>query len=195
MLWTGRDVVSKTICNSDIEALRNVINNPVIIWDNYYANDYCPNNFFVGPHMGRSVTDKTILGLGINSTGLPITDSIILSQVKGTESTGAILSHYEVPDEFKQLLPFFSGPFDLDMYPKSLKEIKVIKELFKPLCIEWKSHLQLEWAPFLWNFFNDLDLFLKIKEGKNKKKLEAWASQRYSNLLFETIFNESDQGE
>ena len=76
-----------------------------------------------------------------------------------------------------------------------ISEIKVIKELFKPLCIEWKSHLQLEWAPFLWNFFNDLNLFLQIKEGKNKKKLEAWASQRYSNLLFETIFSESDQGE
>ena len=195
MLWTGREVVSKTICNSDIETLRNVINNPVIIWDNYYANDYCPNNFFVGPHMGRSVTDKTILGLGINPTGLPLTDSIILSQVDGTESTGTILNHYEVPDEFTQLLPFFSSPFVSEMYPKSLKEIKAIKELFIPLCIEWKSHLQLEWAPFLWNFFNDLNLFLQIKEGKNKKKLEAWASQRYSNLIFETIFSESDKGE
>ena len=146
MLWTGREVVSKTICNSDIETLRNVINNPVIIWDNYYANDYCPNNFFVGPHMGRSVTDKTILGLGINPTGLPLTDSIILSQVDGTESTGTILNHYEVPDEFTQLLPFFSSPFVSEMYPKSLKEIKAIKELFIPLCIEWKSHLPVSYT-------------------------------------------------
>ena len=196
MLWTGKEVVSETISNDDIESLRSVILNPVIIWDNYYANDYCPNNFFIGPFKGRSVTDKTILGLGVNPTGLPITDSIILSQVKGTESTESVLKQHQVPDAFTPLIPFFSGPFDTGTYLRGIQEIKAIKELSYALCIEWKSDLQLEWAPFLWNFFIDLNLLQKFKETKNKKTLEAWASRRYSNPLLKSIFlDKNDKGE
>ena len=196
LLWTGKEVVSETISNEDIESLKSVIPNPVMIWDNYYANDYCPNSLFIGPFKGRSVTDKTILGLGINPTGLPITDSIILSQVKGLESTEKILKQYQVPDEFIHLLPFFSGPFDKVTSLENLKEIERTKEFSQALCIEWKSDLQLEWSPFLWNFFIDLNLLQNLKEGMNKKTLEAWASRRYSNPLLKTIFfDKKDRGE
>ena len=188
MLWTGKEVVSKTISNEDIESLQRVISNPVIIWDNYYANDYCPNNFFVGPFKGRSVTEKTVLGLGINPTGLPITDSIILSQVEGSNNTKTILKQYQVPDAFLPLIPFFSGPYDKDITLESFKADNNIRELSHALCIEWKSDLQLEWAPFLWNFFNDLNFLVSLKRGKDKKKLEAWASQRYSNPLLKALF-------
>ena len=54
--------------------------------------------------------------------------------------------------------------------------------------MEWKSDLQLEWSPFLWTFFNDLNFLLKLKQTANKKELEQWASRRYSNPLLKVIF-------
>ena len=188
MLWTGKEVVSKTISDIDILAVKEVISNPIIIWDNYYANDYCPTNFFIGPHEGRNLSEESVIGLGINPTGLPITDSIILSQVKGSQETEEILKQFGVPDCFKELLPFFRGPFYSDSSLLDINKVKSIRVLSTQLCIEWKSDLQLEWAPFLWTFFNDLNFLLKLKQTANKKELEQWASRRYSNPLLKVIF-------
>ena len=188
MLWTGKEVVSKTISDIDILAVKEVISNPIIIWDNYYANDYCPTNFFIGPHEGRNLSEESVIGLGINPTGLPITDSIILSQVKGSQETEEILKQFGVPDCFKELLPFFRGPFYSDSSLLDINKVESIRVLSTQLCIEWKSDLQLEWAPFLWTFFNDLNFLLKLKQTANKKELEQWASRRYSNPLLKVIF-------
>ena len=188
MLWTGKEVVSKTISDTDILAVKEVISNPIIIWDNYYANDYCPTNFFIGPHEGRNLSEESVIGLGINPTGLPITDSIILSQVKGSQETEEILKQFGVPDCFKELLPFFRGPFYSDSSLLDINKVKSIRVLSTQLCMEWKSDLQLEWSPFLWTFFNDLNFLLKLKQTANKKELEQWASRRYSNPLLKVIF-------
>ena len=188
MLWTGKEVVSKTISDIDILAVKEVISNPIIIWDNYYANDYCPTNFFIGPHEGRNLSEESVIGLGINPTGLPITDSIILSQVKGSQETEEILKQFGVPDCFKELLPFFRGPFYSDSSLLDINKVESIRVLSTQLCMEWKSDLQLEWAPFLWTFFNDLNFLLKLKQTANKKELEQWASRRYSNPLLKVIF-------
>ena len=188
MLWTGKEVVSKTISDIDILAVKEVISNPIIIWDNYYANDYCPTNFFIGPHEGRNLSEESVIGLGINPTGLPITDSIILSQVKGSQETEEILKQFGVPDCFKELMPFFRGPFHSDSSLLDIDKVKSIRVLSTQLCMEWKSDLQLEWSPFLWTFFNDLNFLLKLKQTSNKKELEQWASRRYSNPLLKVIF-------
>ena len=188
MLWTGKEVVSKTISDIDILAVKEVISNPIIIWDNYYANDYCPTNFFIGPHEGRNLSEESVIGLGINPTGLPITDSIILSQVKGSQETEEILKQFGVPDCFKELIPFFRGPFHSDSSLLDIDKVKSIRVLSTKLCMEWKSDLQLEWSPFLWTFFNDLNFLLKLKQTSNKKELEQWASRRYSNPLLKVIF-------
>ena len=188
MLWTGKEVVSETISDVDILALEDVIGNPVIIWDNYYANDYCPTNFFIGPHEGRNLSEESVIGLGINPTGLPITDSIILHQVEGSQETEEILKQFGVPDCFNELIPFFRGPFNQDSSLVDIEKVKSIKVLSTQLCIEWKSDLQLEWSPFLWTFFNDLNFLLKLKQSEDKKELEHWASRRYSNPLLKVIF-------
>ncbi|SVD54384.1 uncharacterized protein METZ01_LOCUS407238, partial [marine metagenome] len=192
LLWTGRDVINKTITDKDIEELKQVINNPIVIWDNYYANDYCQNRFFIGQYKGRSVRDRNIRGFGVNPTGLVITDSIILEQVNGVSSTEEILKKYGVPKEFFELFPFFEGPFDTKADLKKLGNKDRINELFYSLCIEWKSDLQLEWAPFLWQFFKDLNFYVRHMKGKNKKVLEDWAGQRYSAPLLKILFNERD---
>jgi len=188
MLWTGSEVVSETIGDEDIFSLEKVIKNPIFIWDNYYANDYCPRKLFIGDYKGRDFSLKSPMGIGINPTGLPITDSIILSQVEGSKSTKEILKKYEIPDSFNEILPFFNGPFQKAPSLERLEDIKDLMELSTPLCVDWKSKLQLEWAPYLWNFFIDLNLLLKFYKSGDQKGLEEWASQRYSNPLNDIIF-------
>ena len=63
------------------------------------------------------------------------------------------------------------------------------------MCIDWKGKLQLEWAPFLWSFFNDLKLLKNLTLRKDKNTLEAWASRRYSDPLSKSIFLDNNKGE
>ena len=193
VFWTGQDVVSEKISNSDINDLKKILNNPILVWDNYYANDYCPTRFFIGPYKGRSFSEKTTLGFGINPTGLPITDSLIFSQVKKTLTTKQLLKKFEVPEAFLKILPFFSSPFDTVISKSNYKSLGDIKEIVRSLCIDWKSPLQLEWAPFLWSFFNDLNLQATIKTKRGKKSLEAWASPRYSDPLNKAMKIQKDK--
>ena len=165
-----------------------MLNNPIIIWDNYYANDYCPRKLFIGDYQGRDFSENSPMGIGINPTGLPITDSIILSQVEGSRSTKDLLRKNNVPDCFEEILPFFNGPFNKVPAFEGLENIKSLLKLSTPLCIDWKSELQLEWAPYLWNFFIDLNFLMKLYKSEDQKGLEEWASQRYSNPLNEIIF-------
>ena len=46
--------------------------------DNYYANNYCPRRFFIGPYIGR----KKLNNIMVNPTGLINTDLIILDIVQ-----------------------------------------------------------------------------------------------------------------
>lgn len=193
MLWTGKEVISKHIGNQEIEELNKVISNPVMIWDNYYANDYCPTKFYIGPLRNRKVTKERVQGIGLNMTGLPITDSINLFNLKGDLSLEEILKQFEVPEEFNALLPFFDGPFEDSPDLESTTDIQNLINLSHELCVKWKGPLQLEWAPFLWDFFQQLHFLKKIKTGADKKTLEAWASRRYSGPLFKTIFIEKNK--
>ena len=47
-----------------INNIEKLINTKIIIWDNYYSNDYCPRRIFVGPLTGR----KNINDIMINPT-------------------------------------------------------------------------------------------------------------------------------
>ena len=99
-----------------------------------------------------------------------------------------ILKKYGVPDCFGELLPYFNGPFDKVTALDDLEAVKGLIELSVPLCIDWKSNLQLEWAPYLWNFFIDLNFLLKYRRAEDQKVLEEWAAHRYSSPLLEVIF-------
>ena len=195
LLWTGKNVVSESISDKDVQELKNIISNPIFIWDNYYANDYCPYKFFIGAFSSRTFTRKSVQGLGINPTGMPLTDSIILEQVKGQRDVKEILKDYGVPEAFNELLPFFKGPFDDGIIMDSIEDIENLLAYKQDLCIDWKGKLQLEWAPFLWSFFNDLRLLKNLTLRKDKNTLEAWASRRYSDPLSKSIFLDNNKGE
>lgn len=46
----------------------------LILWDNFFCNDYCPRRLFPGPHAGRVKIDELML----NGTGMIETDLLIL---------------------------------------------------------------------------------------------------------------------
>tara|TARA_Y100001960_G_scaffold215969_1_gene225706 strand:- start:4499 stop:5629 length:1131 start_codon:yes stop_codon:yes gene_type:complete len=187
VFWTGKEVVSEEISNSDLEDLKRILPNPILVWDNYYANDYCPTRFFVGPYLGRSFTEENAIGCGINPTGLPLTDSFLYKQMTQSCSTEELFKQFQVPDIFLRVLPFFSSPFTKDISEDHYKSLGDVAEVAKALCVDWKSPLQLEWAPFLWSFFNDIEFKNKSKVKGKQKSLEGWASQRYSDPLNKII--------
>ena len=186
ILWTGDEVVSQSIGLKGLKEVKSLFSNPLVIWDNFYANDYCPSKFFIGSYKGRKSIDKVACAAGINPTGLPITDMICLSRFMSDASDREILDQFDIPREFIKILPYFSNSFR-NMPSLELDQIdKLLKTQFK-LCIEWKSDLQLEWAPFLWKFYLDLTLLKKIKQGDSKFNLEEWLKRRYSDPLRKTI--------
>ena len=186
IMWTGKEVVSQSISKKDLKELKDLFSNPIIIWDNYYANDYCPSRFYIGPHSGRKTINNEVQGIGINPTGLPVTDMICLSRFVADKSTREILKEFKIPREFIKVLPYFTNPFK-NLPSLDDKNIDAILNTKETLCIEWKSELQLEWAPFLWKFYLDLILLKKIKNEDNQFNLEEWLKRRYSDPLKKII--------
>ncbi|MDC0457944.1 protein O-GlcNAcase [Alphaproteobacteria bacterium] len=80
VFYCGINVVSKKITN--FSKINKVLTNNIIYWDNYYANDYCPRRFFIGPYVGR----KGLNNFMINPTGLIKTDLLILDIITSTRN-------------------------------------------------------------------------------------------------------------
>src|SRR5690606_15991474 len=53
LMWTGRAIVSPDYRASDLAPLKKAVGMTPVIWDNFYANDYCPGKIFLGPFTGR----------------------------------------------------------------------------------------------------------------------------------------------
>lgn len=54
IMWTGDKVISKYITFKCLEDINDVLQRPVVIWDNEHANDYDQKRVFLGPYSGRS---------------------------------------------------------------------------------------------------------------------------------------------
>ena len=54
----GRDVVAREVGVADCRLPGDIADRETIVWDNLYANDYCPRRLFVGPWQGRAGIDR-----------------------------------------------------------------------------------------------------------------------------------------
>ncbi len=52
--WTGKNVVSQTITDREVIRINEILNRPVLIWDNIFANDYIPGTILRFPYRRRS---------------------------------------------------------------------------------------------------------------------------------------------
>ena len=80
IFYTGKYIVSKNFSSNQKILLQKVKENKIINWDNFYANDYCPNKLFIGPWKNKNLIEKSM----INGTGMIETDKLILEIVNKT---------------------------------------------------------------------------------------------------------------
>ena len=167
VFYCGQNVVSKTLKN--YKNIYKILKNEIIFWDNYFANDYCPRRFFIGPTVGR----EKIRNIMINPTGLINTDLLILDlfaksinkrlSIKELEN---ILNTHNVPRAFMRIKKFFISPH-FGSNPL-IEPSKVKAEYFEALDFllwKWKGSLAREWYPFLLGLKHDLQI--------NKKKITS----------------------
>ena len=164
VLYCGKNVVAKTYKN--YEKIKKTLSNQIIIWDNFYANDYCPRRFFIGPTIGR----ENLKNILINPTGLIRTDLLILDifgkSIKGKVSKNKwehILHKHNVPEKFFKIKKYFLRPdFGLNPSSQSLNIKKEDIEIIDFLLWKWNSELSREWYPYLFGLKQDLQINQKL---------------------------------
>ena len=175
VLYCGKNVVAKTYKN--YEKIKKTLSNQIIIWDNFYANDYCPRRFFIGPTIGR----ENLKNILINLTGLIRTDLLILDifgkSIIGKVSENKwehILFNHSVPEKFFKIKKYFLKPdFGLNPSTQSLNIKKEDIEIIDYLLWKWKGKLSREWYPFLFGLKHDLQINQKTLTSERRIKTQT----------------------
>lgn len=156
----GSDIVAQSISDADLSLYTRFMTNRVIVWDNLYANDYCPRRLFVGPWTGRDGA-KDIL---INPTGLIETDVLLLTimsdSAPGTDKNGRwrqVIQDQQVPTEFLAVSSYFNHPSFPD-YTESVdtNELAAALDALEFLLWKWKTPLSREWYRYFMELKQDL---------------------------------------
>ncbi len=175
VFYCGKNVVSKTLKN--YKFIKKILQNRIIFWDNYYANDYCPRRLFVGPYFGR----QKINDIMINPTGLINTDLLILDIFANNFNSKPCLKEWEkilnkhgIPKSFFKVKRYFLLP-DFGSNPTVKKFNIKIKdlELLDLLLWKWKGNLSREWYPFIFGLKQDLQISEKLLTSERKIKTQT----------------------
>ena len=154
----GRDIVSRVVHSDDCTLPGDVADRETILWDNLYANDYCPRRLFVGPWSGRDGVDDVLL----NATGWPETDKLQLALMaagEDEEAARAALAAHGVPPAFELVRDAFRHPATNDRIDAPLPELaasEAVIEALDELQWRWKTPLSREWYPYLIGLRQDL---------------------------------------
>lgn len=193
LMWTGPRIVAERLTRANLAAVSRLFRGNVVLWDNYYANDYCPNRLFVGPFVGRSrELWQCTRGVLLNPTGLPATDALLLELLAGArrgEAPGrtwrAALARAGVPDAFHAVARYLSSPFtpSPDAALPGDRQRERMAEALRALIWDWKGPLHCEWYPFL--FMLDADLRLS---GRGERARDpVWRRKVYAPLLYQAV--------
>jgi len=134
----------------------------IIIWDNFYANDYCPRRLFLGPW--RSTDMPHIM---LNPTGMIETDLLLLGLMAGARDQAGrgseagkiywreLMQKAAVPDVFFDIAAYFDAPYGFAAeFP--MPSAKTALAALEILLWRWKSPLQREWYPHLMGLKQDI---------------------------------------
>ncbi len=164
IFYCGKNIVART--HKNYKKIKKILSNDIIIWDNFYANDYCPRRFFIGPTLGR----ENLKNIMINPTGLINTDLLVLD-IFGRSITNKlskrewenILNVHGVPEIFFKINHFFLRPdFGINPSSQPLKIKKEYLEILDFLLWKWKGKLSREWYPYLFGLKQDLQINQKL---------------------------------
>ena len=164
VFFTGKYIVSKNFNSSQKILLQKIKENKIVNWDNFYANDYCPNKLFIGPWKNQNLIDKSM----INGTGMIETDKLIIEIVNKTAFKNNnslwknILLKNNVPSIFFNICEYFMSPsFTFENKIKQFKHSKETYEALDFLLWRWKTKISREWYPYLLKFKHDLQILDK----------------------------------
>ena len=200
VLWTGPAVISEKLDKKSVAEVSRMFNGNVLLWDNMYANDYCPHRLFAGPYLGRSHDVLGVIkGILLNPTGMPHTDSFLLAllsaftrNVPGIQAWKKAVSQLPVADEFLAVSRFFNLPFTrITPADYAKPKLQQYQKALRRLIWDWKSPLQREWYPFLYMLDTDLRLLQK-KAGS--PEAEKWINKKYPPVLSRIILNNVETG-
>ena len=164
VFFTGKYIVSKNFNSSQKILLQKIKENKIVNWDNFYANDYCPNKLFIGPWKNQNLIDKSM----INGTGMIETDKLIIEIVNKTAFKNNnslwknILLKNNIPSIFFTICEYFMSPsFTFENKIKQFKHSKETYEALDFLLWQWKTKISREWYPYLLKFKHDLQILDK----------------------------------
>lgn len=157
----GAGIIAKRV-NQDILSQSVGAAHNVVVWDNLYANDYCPRRLFLGPFAGR----EAALALLLNPTGMVETDCLLLAIMRATiesenptQAWHDVIAASDIPSQFLSLAPYFALPaFD---GKSTAADLPATDEQFAALEIllwKWKTPLAREWYPWLMALKQDLSI-------------------------------------
>lgn len=194
LMWTGKRIIAERL-DASLGSVARMFGGNVILWDNLYANDYCPNKIFLGPYTGRTREAwRLTRGILLNPTGLPATDRLLLELLaasrrgeNATKAWKAALTRHSLPREFLTIAAFLASPFFLpgpgDLLPA---RVAALRKALKYLIWDWKGTLHQEWYPYL--FMLDADL----KASETGRKDAEWVRKRYSPLVARLLLKGSN---
>ncbi len=185
VLYCGSDVVAQTIDADFCSALRctgassltsSDQRHRVVIWDNLYANDYCPRRLFIGPWTHRYHVADVLL----NPTGMVFTDCLLLELMavglnrpdnKGSNNGSPvatdnqlwqdILEKHGVPAQFSFIAPYFFHPVFNTSNPTNTGvetpgDTAQLRDAIEHCLWRWKTPLSREWYPAIFGLKHDL---------------------------------------
>lgn len=151
IMHCGSHIVAPEIDVAGCAALAHSLKHRIIIWDNIYAQDYCPRRLFIGPYRGRDGVGDIML----NPTGMIETDLLLLGIMAETQSWTDTIKAAGIPDEFVTLAAFFDAPYGFE--PKfDMPDDDDALAALEILLWSWKSPLQREWYPHFMGLKHDI---------------------------------------
>jgi len=193
-MWTGPGIITEKFSAQNLQPISKLFKGNVIIWDNYYANDYCPQKLFVGPYLGRPQALWNLTrGVMLNPTGLPLTDLFLLYLLAAFQhgrdpkaTWSEALQAFDVPESFKAIAKFLHSPFD-QVNEKDLRtsSLEKYRKVLHPLIWDWVSPIHREWATYL--FMLDADLKACLKGEKAPEA--SWVRKRYSPIMAKLLLD------
>ena len=151
IFYCGKKIVAATQSLEEVKTITNISNNKVILWDNLYANDYCPTKIFLGPYLRR----YNLINVMVNLTGMIETDLFLLDLISLTSASNKndinwlnILKKHNIPKQFLIISEYFY-PVNFINY-KTQKSIDYNKEIeaLDYLLWKWKTPLSREWYQY-----------------------------------------------
>ena len=157
--YCGGEIVSREINLASCALVRAGFSfEGVVVWDNLYANDYCPRRLFVGAWAGRQNLGNCG-GVMLNPTGMIETDLLLLGVMDAGADLaghGTVLRAHGVPPEFELIEHCFWHPPGCANATAPLSDTDKMLEALDVLLWRWKSPLAREWYPYLMGLRADL---------------------------------------